>query len=189
MLWGNLITWMKHRFFIVNHSSHLIRIWIFGYRKVSLEVFAVDPPISRYNFLPELANNFISMFCCLYWHQMKIFWQKTLIFDILHHNQSYSIALIHFTSVSVKYWDAISLFNLITIFSTNHMSLLKVMHLVTTLTCLEKDLSSYIEYPVRIRVRIDPPHPHVCRKRRLNGAVLRMRPEKPRSRVTAGVAW
>jgi hypothetical protein len=41
---------------------------------------------------------------------------------------------------------------------------------------------------VRIRVRIDPPHPLVCRKRRLNGAVLRMRPEKPRPRVTAGVA-
>jgi hypothetical protein len=43
--------------------------------------------------------------------------------------------------------------------------------------------------PVRIRARIDPPHPLVCRKRRLNGAVLRMRPEKPRSRVTARVAW
>jgi hypothetical protein len=42
--------------------------------------------------------------------------------------------------------------------------------------------------PVRIRVRIDPPHPLVCSKRRLNGAVLWMRPEKPRSRVTAGVA-
>jgi hypothetical protein len=42
--------------------------------------------------------------------------------------------------------------------------------------------------PVRIRVRIDPPHPQVCRKRRRIGAVLRMRPEKPRSRVTAGVA-
>jgi hypothetical protein len=42
--------------------------------------------------------------------------------------------------------------------------------------------------PVGIRVRIDPPHPLVCRKRRLNGAVLRMRREKPRSRVTAGVA-
>ena len=42
--------------------------------------------------------------------------------------------------------------------------------------------------PVMIRVRIDPPHPLVCRKRRLNGAVLRMRPEKPRKRVTAGVA-
>jgi hypothetical protein len=43
-------------------------------------------------------------------------------------------------------------------------------------------------HPVRIRVRIHPPHPLVCPKRRLNGAVLRMRPEKPRSRVTAGVA-
>jgi hypothetical protein len=42
--------------------------------------------------------------------------------------------------------------------------------------------------PVRIRVRIGPPHPLVCCKRRLNGAVLRMRPEKPRPRVTAGVA-
>jgi hypothetical protein len=47
---------------------------------------------------------------------------------------------------------------------------------------------AYTYHPVRIRVRIDPPHPLVCRKRRLNGAVHRMRPEKPRSRVTAGVA-
>jgi hypothetical protein len=31
--------------------------------------------------------------------------------------------------------------------------------------------------PVRIRVRIGPPHPLVCRKRWLNGVVLRMRPE------------
>jgi hypothetical protein len=38
---------------------------------------------------------------------------------------------------------------------------------------------------VRIRVGIDPPHPFVCRKRRLNGRpVLRMRPEKPRPRVS-----
>jgi hypothetical protein len=28
----------------------------------------------------------------------------------------------------------------------------------------------------------------VCRKRRLNGAVLQMRPEKPRPLVTVGVA-
>jgi hypothetical protein len=32
--------------------------------------------------------------------------------------------------------------------------------------------------PMRIQVRIDPPHPLVCRKRRLNGEVLWMRPEK-----------
>ena len=48
-------------------------------------------------------------------------------------------------------------------------------------------LCLFIYIPVRIRVRIGPPHPLVCRKRRLNGAVLRMRPEKPRSRATAGV--
>jgi hypothetical protein len=42
--------------------------------------------------------------------------------------------------------------------------------------------------PVRIRVTIDPPHSIVCRKRRQNGAVLWMRPVKPRPRVTAGVA-
>jgi hypothetical protein len=52
---------------------------------------------------------------------------------------------------------------------------------IVVVTCI-------IVLPVRIRVRIDPPHPHVCRKRRLIGAVLRMRPEKPRSSVTAGVA-
>jgi hypothetical protein len=39
-----------------------------------------------------------------------------------------------------------------------------------------------------VLLRIDPPHPLVCRKRRLNGAVLRMRPEKPRPHVTVGVA-
>jgi hypothetical protein len=45
----------------------------------------------------------------------------------------------------------------------------------------------FIVAPVRIRVRIDPPPPLVCRKRRLNGAFLRMGPEKPRPRVTVGV--
>jgi hypothetical protein len=42
--------------------------------------------------------------------------------------------------------------------------------------------------PVRIRIRIGPPHPHACRKRRLNRVVLWMRPEKPWSRVTACVS-
>jgi hypothetical protein len=55
-------------------------------------------------------------------------------------------------------------------------------------TTFTGSLYSNADYPVRIRVRIDPRHPLVCRKRRLNGTVLRMRPEKPRSRVTAGVA-
>jgi hypothetical protein len=45
----------------------------------------------------------------------------------------------------------------------------------------------YTRSPFVIWVKIGPPHPHVCRKRRLIGAVFRMRPEKPRSRVTAGV--
>jgi hypothetical protein len=40
----------------------------------------------------------------------------------------------------------------------------------------------------RIRVTIGPQHRHAYRKRPLNGVVLRMRPEKPRPRVTAGVA-
>jgi hypothetical protein len=48
-----------------------------------------------------------------------------------------------------------------------------------------QDFKIYV--PERIQVRIDPPHPLVCRKRRLNGVALRMRPEKPMSRVTAGV--
>jgi hypothetical protein len=34
-----------------------------------------------------------------------------------------------------------------------------------------------------IRVRIGPLHPFVCRKRRLNGAVRRMRSKKPRPRA------
>jgi hypothetical protein len=50
---------------------------------------------------------------------------------------------------------------------------------------LKRTWTSFEKFPVRVQVRIDPPHPLVCRKRRLNGTVLRMRPEKPRSRVTA----
>jgi hypothetical protein len=66
----------------------------------------------------------------------------------------------------------------------------QLMHikLRSQLSVLNNKLFSFWSDPVRIRVRIDPPHPLVCRKRRLNGAVLRMGPEKPRSRVTAGVA-
>jgi hypothetical protein len=52
----------------------------------------------------------------------------------------------------------------------------------------EDFISYFTKNPVRIRVRINPPHPLVCRKRRLNGLVLWMRPGKPTSRVTAGVA-
>jgi hypothetical protein len=43
---------------------------------------------------------------------------------------------------------------------------------------------------VRIQVRIDPPHPlvyHDVIGDRLNRAVLRMKPEKPRPHVTTGV--
>jgi hypothetical protein len=50
----------------------------------------------------------------------------------------------------------------------------------------DPDLHDY--RPVKIRIRIDPPHPIVCCKRRLNEVVLRMRPENPRPHVTAGVA-
>jgi hypothetical protein len=41
-----------------------------------------------------------------------------------------------------------------------------------------RNISETFSHPVRIQVRIHPPHPHECGKRRLNGVVLRMRPEK-----------
>jgi hypothetical protein len=50
------------------------------------------------------------------------------------------------------------------------------------------DLTKFFKRPVRTRFRIGPLHRLACRKRRLNGAVLRIIPEKPRPRVTAGVA-
>jgi hypothetical protein len=52
----------------------------------------------------------------------------------------------------------------------------------------KKQTKNFTQDPVRILARIDPPHPLVCRKRRLNGVVFRMRPDKPRPRVTVGVA-
>jgi hypothetical protein len=55
---------------------------------------------------------------------------------------------------------------------------------VTTMTEAEVAFLGSAEY----FTPIGPLHPHVCRKRRLNGAVLRMRPEKLKSRVTEGVA-
>jgi hypothetical protein len=55
--------------------------------------------------------------------------------------------------------------------------------------CLDFCNKAFIKNaPMRIQVRIGPLHPHACRKRRLNAAILRMGPEKPRSHVTAGVA-
>jgi hypothetical protein len=61
-------------------------------------------------------------------------------------------------------------------------------HLLQTFKIYYTSFPAIWMEPVRIRVRIDSPHPFVCRKRRLNRADLRMRPEKPRPRVTGGVA-
>jgi hypothetical protein len=54
----------------------------------------------------------------------------------------------------------------------------KLLHLLIVNDLHNKHLYSFMDEPVRIRVRIDPPYPHVCRKRRLIGAVLRIRQEK-----------
>jgi hypothetical protein len=51
-----------------------------------------------------------------------------------------------------------------------------------------KEWDLLTDSPVSIRVSRDPPHSLVCRTKWLNWAVLRIRPKKPRSRVTAGVA-
>jgi hypothetical protein len=70
-----------------------------------------------------------------------------------------------------------------------HLYKYKGMYSTVCFVCyiyLHFPFTSFEFVPERIWVRIDPPHPLVCRKRRLNGAVFRM--EKPRSRVTAGVA-
>jgi hypothetical protein len=61
-------------------------------------------------------------------------------------------------------------------------------HLPHETICPAEAKLSYMYVNFSIRVRIDPPHPFVCCKRLLNGAVLRMRPDNPRSRVTVGVA-
>jgi hypothetical protein len=45
--------------------------------EANFEVFAIFSPISRYQFLPELVDNFRSMNSCLYWFQIKIFSKKT----------------------------------------------------------------------------------------------------------------
>jgi hypothetical protein len=50
------------------------------------------------------------------------------------------------------------------------------------------DYQDFVIYiSVRIRVRVHLPQSFVCRKRRLNEAVLRTRAEKPRSGVTTDV--
>jgi hypothetical protein len=46
--------------------------------------------------------------------------------------------------------------------------------------CYHQGSGQVILQSMRIRARIGPQHPLVCRKRRLNGAVLRMRPKKLR---------
>ena len=94
--------------------------------EANFEVFAIFSPISRYQFLPELVGNFRSMNSCIYWFQIKIFLKKTSIINCLLNNQIYTIALIHFTCILLKYRNATSIFNLKAIFSTNHMPLLEL---------------------------------------------------------------
>jgi hypothetical protein len=123
-----------------------------GIFKVNLVVFAIDPPASRYNFLPELVKNFSSMFCWLNWLKIRIYFNRRCFYLIFWLTIK-SILMLFFISlafqwttpcVSVNYSDAISISNLITIFSTHHMPLIRFIHLVSTLTHLEKYLFSYI---------------------------------------------
>jgi hypothetical protein len=62
--------------------------------------------------------------------------------------------------------------------------ILMICHHFVGLHAVIDDISNCC-IPVRIRVRIDPQHPLVCIKRQLKGEVLQMRPEQPRSHVTA----
>jgi hypothetical protein len=64
----------------------------------------------------------------------------------------------------------------------NQQVLVRCLNLFFLLKCL------FLPNPVRIRVRIGPQHPLACRKRRLNGAVLRIRLEKPKWCVKADLA-
>jgi hypothetical protein len=66
------------------------------------------------------------------------------------------------------------------IFNNRHYVKLLDKHMTILQTNVKESYKSYIYFylPVRIRERIGLPHPHACR----------MKPEKPRSRVTAGVA-
>jgi hypothetical protein len=83
------------------------------------------------------------------------------------------------------------MFSVFTIFKYYCLLLIEVPnHFTEELTILHAGILEFSPFiiPVRIRVTIDPPHPLVCCKRRLNGAVLQMRPEKLRPCVTAGVA-
>jgi hypothetical protein len=94
--------------------------------EANFEVFAIFSSISRYQFLQELVDNFRSMNFCIYWFQIKIFLKKTPIINCLLNNQIYTIALIHFTCILLKYRNATSMFNLEAIFSTNHLPLLEL---------------------------------------------------------------
>jgi hypothetical protein len=72
------------------------------------------------------------------------------------------------------------------ILKTQHI--MSILHLFSIEIAYEPRSTHIInQTTVRIQARIYPPHPLVCRKRRLNWAVLQMKPEKPRSRVTVGV--
>jgi hypothetical protein len=67
-----------------------------GIFKVILKVFEIDSPISRYHFSTELVYNFRSIFCYLYWRQIKIS-NKRRQYSMFLLNQINTIALIHFT--------------------------------------------------------------------------------------------
>ena len=94
--------------------------------EANFEVFAIFSPTSRYQFLPALVDNFRSMNSCIYWFQLKIFLEKTLIINCLLNNQIYTIALIHFTCIFLKYRNATSIVNLNAIETLKLLKLLKL---------------------------------------------------------------
>ena len=98
--------------------------------EANFEVFAIFSPVSRYQFLPELVGNFRSMNSCIYWFQIKIFLKKTPIINCLLNNQIYTIALIHFTCILLKYRNATSIFNIKSHFLNKPHAIVRVMHLV-----------------------------------------------------------
>jgi hypothetical protein len=108
--------------------------------EANFEVFAIFSPLSRYQFLPELVDNFRSMNSYIYWFQIKIFSKKTPIINCLLNNQIYTIALIHFTCILLKYGNATSIFNIKAIFSTNH----------TTLLELNTDLDLFLKHELQV---------------------------------------
>jgi hypothetical protein len=164
------------------------RLWSFSCSK--LDIISHDTPVDQ-NYLHYIPRNEVGG--GLYWNQCVCLFGRPSVVHVLYpdifwnnfaDNEMKVDIIAYNNGLQIKFEFRLYWAIFVRVMTLGLKIFIKKI-MFNACKCWPKWLSIFTFFtpsplPVRIRVRIDPPHPHVCRKRRLNGVVLQMRPEKPR---------